>query len=80
MSTFVVCGALHDPVTMVIKGSVTFLFTPWFLMLGVGVILGRWLGLDFSSYPWAVRATIIVSYIGACLTLAIMVRRLFSIP
>lgn len=42
--TFVVCGTLHDLVTSAVRSSVAFLFTPWFLLLGSGVVLGSRLG------------------------------------
>lgn len=78
--TFIGCGALHDLVTMAVKGSVTFFFTPWFFLLGIGVVLGRWFGMDTSNRPWAVRAAINLAYVGACLAMTIMARRLFAIP
>lgn len=78
--TFVVCGALHDVVTMGIRGSLAFLFTPWFLLLGVGVVFGRAVGLDYSGRPWAIRAAINLAYIFSCLALALVARRILSIP
>ena len=78
--TFAVCGLLHDAVTMGIRGSPTFLFTPWFTLLGVGVVLGRAVGMDLSSRSWAGRATVNFTYIVVCLSLALVVRRVLSIP
>jgi D-alanyl-lipoteichoic acid acyltransferase DltB (MBOAT superfamily) len=78
--TFVVCGALHDLVIMAVRGSVTFLFTPWFSLLGVGVVFGRAAGLDFSNRPWLVRACINFTYVGACLGVTLIARRVFAIP
>jgi len=78
--TFVICGALHDLVTMAVRGSVAFLFTPWFFLLGLGVVLGGSVGMDFSSRPWAVRAGINLTYILACLAVTLIARRFFAIP
>jgi D-alanyl-lipoteichoic acid acyltransferase DltB (MBOAT superfamily) len=80
VSTFVVCGALHDLVTMAIRGSVAFLFTPWFFCLGTGVVLGNSIGMDLSSRPWTVRAGINLTYIVACLAVTLTARRVFAIP
>ncbi|MCG6871849.1 MAG: acyltransferase [Gammaproteobacteria bacterium] len=74
--TFIVCGAIHDMVTMAVRGSVTFFFTPWFLLLGLGVLLGSALGLDLSGQPWALRATVNFGYIAVCLIATIAVRNL----
>ncbi len=78
--TFVFCGALHDLVTMSIRGSVTFFFTPWFFLLGSGVVVGDWTGLDFSSRPWGVRAGINILYVSVCLALTLVARKAFDIP
>ena len=78
--TFVVCGALHDLVTMAVRGSATFFFTLWFLFLGVGVVIGRWAGMDIMKHPWAVRAGINLTYVVACLALTILAREIFAIP
>lgn len=78
--TFAVCGAGHDLVTMAVRGSATFLFTPWFLLLGVGVVAGRAVGMDLSSKAWLIRACINLTYIGACLAVAIVARRVLGIP
>ena len=78
--TFVLCGGLHDLVTMAVRGAVALLFTPWFFLLGIGVVLGRSVGMDFSSRVWVVRAGINLTYIGACLAVTLIARRIFSIP
>ena len=69
--TFLVCGAIHDLVTMAARGSSAFFFTPWFFFLGVGVLLGNAMGLDFSGKPWPVRAAANLTYISACLVITI---------
>ncbi len=78
--TFVVCGALHDLVIMAVRGSATFLFTPWFFLLGVGVVFGRAVGIDFLSRPWLFRACVNLTYIGACLAVTVIARRVLAIP
>ncbi len=72
--TFVVCGALHDLVTTAVRGSWAFLFTPWFFFLGVGVVAGRYLKLDYARFPWAIRALVNVIYLAVCLGLALAAR------
>jgi hypothetical protein len=77
--TFVVSGGIHDLVTMAVRRSSALLFTPWFFFLGVGVIAGRGLGLDFSTQPWLVRASINLAYILVCLAVTLVVRQRFTI-
>ncbi len=77
--TFVVSGGIHDLVTMAIRRSGALLFTPWFFLLGVGVIAGRGLGLDFSKRPWLVIASINLAYILVCLAVTLVARQLLAI-
>ena len=74
IATFVVCGALHDTVAMIVGGSLVFLFTPWFFFLGVGVVFGRAIRMDLSRYPWAVRAGVNLAYILVCLALTLVAK------
>ena len=78
--TFAVCGALHDLVIMAARGSPTLFFTPWFVLLGVGVVLGQTVGLDLSNRPWLIRAFANLTYVGVCLALTLAARRCFAIP
>lgn len=77
--TFVVCGALHDLVTMAVRGSPTLLFTPWFFLLGIGVVSGRAAGMDLSSRPWLIRVSANLTYFGVCLAVTIAAKRAFEI-
>ena len=78
--TFAACGAGHDLVTMAVRGSPTFLFTPWFVLLGLGVVLGRAVGMDLSSRPWFIRVLANLTYIVVCLVLTLAARRILAIP
>lgn len=71
--TFIVTGIIHDLVTMAVRHDVAFLFTPWFFFLGIGVVLGKATGMDFSERSWGVRAITHLTYLGVCLALAILV-------
>jgi D-alanyl-lipoteichoic acid acyltransferase DltB (MBOAT superfamily) len=76
--TFVVCGALHDGVTMVARGSAAFLFTPWFFLLGLGVLFGQAVNMDLSRMPWGVRAGANIGYITLCLVAVLGIKGLVS--
>ena len=67
--TFIFSGGLHDLVIMAIRREPALIFIPWFFLLGVGVILGKAVNFDFSSYPWSVRAGINFSYLVTCFVL-----------
>lgn len=72
--TFVVCGFIHDLAIMLLKQKFTLLLTPWFLFMGLGVILSDYARIDYSEFPWIVRAGLNISIILGCLFLAYQVR------
>ncbi len=78
LSTFVLCGALHDLVTMAVRGGPAFFFIPWFFFMGAGVLLGNAVGLSFAGQPWGVRAAANVAYVSGCLGLTVIAGRLAS--
>lgn len=71
--TFVVTGIIHDVVTMAVRRDFAFLFTPWFLLLGIGVVLSKATAMDISAKPWGVRAATNTTYLGVCLALTFLV-------
>jgi len=72
--TFVVCGFIHDLVIMLLKWKFTLLLTPWFLFMGLSVILSESAKIDYSKLPWIARATINIIIISGCLFIAYQVR------
>jgi len=72
--TFVFCGALHDAVTILVRRDLSFLFTPWFLFMGIGVVISNYAHLDYSKFSWVIRAVINILIIGSCLYLALQIR------
>jgi D-alanyl-lipoteichoic acid acyltransferase DltB (MBOAT superfamily) len=78
VATFVFSGAVHDLVTMAVRGSPAFLFTPWFFLLGTGVVLGRAVGLNLSGQPWVARATVNLAYLSVCLAITLAIGYLIA--
>lgn len=77
--TFAISGAVHDLATMAVRRSPAFLFTPWFFLLGVGVVLGRLIRLDYSDRPWMVRVAINLTYLVVCLVATLLAKRVLAI-
>ena len=78
--TFLLSGAIHDAAVILVSGSIRFLFVPWFGLLGLGVMLSSWIGFDYTSRVWAVRAGINVALISSGLGLALLAKRMLGIP
>ncbi|MCA0931297.1 hypothetical protein LCM02_02460 [Lutimonas saemankumensis] len=72
--TFVVCGFIHDLAIMLLKREFTLLLTPWFLFMGTSLVLSDYARIDYSKYPWIVRAGINLIIISSCLLLAYQIR------
>ncbi|WP_205625724.1 MBOAT family O-acyltransferase [Mangrovimonas xylaniphaga] len=72
--TFVVCGFIHDLAIMLLKWKFTLLLTPWFLFMGLSLILSDYLKINYSKFPWAVRAAINLTIISGCLLVAYQLR------
>lgn len=68
LTTFLVSGVVHDVAATLVRGSFTFVVTPWFLLLGIGVLVARATGMDLSRRPWWVRAAANAGYLAGCLT------------
>ena len=75
--TFIVSGAIHDLVTMAVRGDLAFLFIPWFFFLGLGVIGGRAMRMDLSGRPWLVRATVNIVYVAVCLAAVLAIKAFY---
>lgn len=77
--TFIVSGGIHDLATMAVRGSAAFLFTPWFFLLGIGVVLGRMAKMDLSRQPRWLRVAVNLTYLSACLAITILVKQTLNI-
>lgn len=50
--TFLFCGLIHDMVTLIFKGSTSSLFSVWFLIMSLAVLITRHLKQDHSRQKW----------------------------
>ncbi len=71
--TFIFCGLIHDAVTTLVRGKISFFFTTWFLLMSLAVLLTRILKHNFSTQSWIVRALINVGIIGICLMFTVYI-------
>ena len=72
--TFAISGGLHDLATMAVRWSPAFLFTPWFVLLGMGAVVGRVAGMDLGQRPFWLRAAVNLAYLVVCLLPALALR------
>jgi hypothetical protein len=75
--TLVFCGFLHDVVTTVLRGEISFFFTIWFLIMAIAVLITQYFKHDFKEKLWIIRALVNVCIIGVCLALSIFFNILF---
>lgn len=78
--TFIISGGIHDLVTMAVSRSITFFFTPWFFLLGIGVAVGRAVRMDLSNRPWLFRVAVNLTYLVVGIAMTILAKRLLAIP
>ncbi|MDX8340240.1 MBOAT family O-acyltransferase [Draconibacterium sp. IB214405] len=68
--TFVACGLIHDLAVMLLKWKFSLLLTQWFLFMGLCVIFGKTANINYSKFPWIVRAAINILVISGCFVIA----------
>lgn len=76
--TFFVSGALHDLAVSLIKWKVIIFLTPWFSLMGIAVVLSKHFSISYHSYPWFVRASINILFIGSTLLVTSLVMSMYS--
>ena len=67
--TFVVSGALHDAVISALFSNFIFVCTPWFLAMGMLVVVTEKCNISYTDYAWTVRAIINIACVGLPLLL-----------
>lgn len=75
--TFLICGGLHDIVTLLFRGSTQLLFTFWFFFFSIGLIIGETVGMNMVRHSFWLRAAVHLTYLSICLLLATSTQRLF---
>ena len=78
MATFIVSGAVHDAVATIVRRSFTLVATPWFLLLGIGVLVASATSMDLSRRPWWVRAAVNAGYLAGCLAATVYATTIFG--
>lgn len=73
--TFTISGAIHDLAATLVRRSPAFLFTPWFLLMSIAVIVEQALSVDFSERAFKTRVAINLAYVLGSLGLTLLVTR-----
>mgnify|MGYP006168997147 CR=1 FL=1 len=66
--TFIFCGLIHDVVTILFRGQTSFLFSCWFLLMAIAVIISNYFNQNLAQYPWVVRSisNLLIILISLC--------------
>ncbi len=76
--TFAVSGALHDLAVTLIKWQVTFLFTPWFALMGFIVLISKNYNISYQGGSWAIRMLFNLFFIVFSFTITIVLQRMYA--
>lgn len=75
MLTFIICGLIHDAVTTIFRGKISFFFTIWFSIMGFVVLITKYLKHNHSKKIWIIRALINLSIIIISFLLTIYISK-----
>ncbi len=67
--TFSVSGALHDLAIFIAGGSYSLLFTSWFTLMSLWLLISQSLRLDYGHLSWPLRALSNLLPVTLCLML-----------
>lgn len=73
--TFICCGLIHDVVTILFRGQTSFLFSYWFLLMGVAVIISNYFNQNLAQHRWIIRYISNLFIILICLCFAYFLSR-----
>lgn len=77
--TFIFCGIIHDVVTILFRGQTSFLFSCWFLLMAIAVIISNYFNQNLAQYRWIVRSIANLFIILICLCFAYFLSRFLNI-
>ncbi|MEW9796555.1 acyltransferase [Alteromonas sp. CYL-A6] len=72
--TFIVSGAVHDIVISLVAGSAYIVFTPWFFLVGIAVLITNALRCSVSMLSINGRAMTHISLIALCYGFSLLMR------
>lgn len=76
--TFVFCGVIHDLVTTSFRGKLSLFFSVWFFLMGIVVVIAKYINYDLSKKQWTYRAIANVLIIVFCVLLTILLNKIFK--
>ena len=79
IATFVVSGAIHDVAITAVRRSPTFLFLPWFGIVGLTVVLTSRLRLRYRFTAWSLRAATNVAFVLGALGFATIGKQILGL-
>lgn len=80
VATFIICGSFHDLVTIAVRQSFALFFTPWFLLQGIGVVVGQATRMHVPVRPRGLRTAVHTFFLGGTLALVLLLRRAAGVP
>ncbi|WP_028772481.1 hypothetical protein [Shewanella waksmanii] len=66
IATFTVSGALHDLAISLLKAQFVWPLTPWFSLMGLGVVATKVFNITYGNQPWLLRAFFNASWVLGC--------------
>lgn len=76
--TFMVCGLVHDFVTILIRNELSLFFTVWFFYMGSAVVISQLYRYNLAHKSWVIRAFANIAVIAFCLLLTIYLNNIFN--
>lgn len=62
--TFFISGLLHDIAVSLVKWQLIFVFSTWFTLLGIIVVISQHFAVNYDRFPWLGRAAINVAILA----------------
>ncbi|WP_432264964.1 MBOAT family O-acyltransferase [Croceitalea rosinachiae] len=74
--TFIFCGLIHDVITIIYRKKTSLFFTIWFAIMGITVLMTKYLKHDFNKQKWSFRALVNLSIISLCFLMTFYITKI----